>query len=230
MNENYDFERQWLAKFSNCLEQVAGDEIRAQVTQGSEGLSMESSRQEIIAWSRTALQRLDDLTDDTQRHDIMTGCACQYPKEDLQEVRAVYQSTGDLDQAHRLLQERFENFLVETLKLEQALIDEIVGRGWGLAGIRQGNTIIATKIPKSGNLVAYMQETDPQKKRQLYCHCPRIRDALKTGTTIPATYCYCGAGFYKGIWEEILQQPVEVALLESVLKGDRVCKVAIHLP
>jgi hypothetical protein len=36
--------------------------------------------------------------------------------------------------------------------------------------------------------------------------------------------------FRKGGWEEILQEPVEIELLESVLKGDEVCKVAIHLP
>jgi predicted hydrocarbon binding protein len=57
-----------------------------------------------------------------------------------------------------------------------------------------------------------------------------VRDALKLGATISATYCYCGAGFYKGIWEEILQEPVEVEVLESVLKGDQVCTIAIHLP
>jgi predicted hydrocarbon binding protein len=47
---------------------------------------------------------------------------------------------------------------------------------------------------------------------------------------VPADYCYCGAGFYKDIWEEILQQPVEVELLSSVLQGDDTCQVAIHLP
>ena len=72
--------------------------------------------------------------------------------------------------------------------------------------------------------------TDPEKKRQVYCHCPRVRDALKTGVTISPAYCYCGAGFYKGIWEEILQAPVEVEVLKSVLKGDQVCTIAIHLP
>lgn len=75
-----------------------------------------------------------------------------------------------------------------------------------------------------------MREIDPQEKRQYYCHCPRVRDALKTGVTISATYCYCGAGFYKGIWEEILQEPVEVEVLKSVLKGDQVCTIAVHLP
>ena len=92
------------------------------------------------------------------------------------------------------------------------------------------NTIIAIKIPKSGYLVEYMKETDPEKKRQYYCQCPRIRDVLKTSETISTTYCYCGAGFYKGIWEEILQKPVEVEVLESVLQGDEVCKIAVYLP
>jgi hypothetical protein len=31
-------------------------------------------------------------------------------------------------------------------------------------------------------------------------------------------------------WEEILQQPVEVEILESVFGGDEVCKIAIYLP
>jgi predicted hydrocarbon binding protein len=75
-----------------------------------------------------------------------------------------------------------------------------------------------------------LQESDPEKRRQFYCHCPRIRDVLKSGETIPPIYCYCGAGFYKGIWEEILQQPVQVELLESVLMGDDVCTIRIDLP
>ena len=53
---------------------------------------------------------------------------------------------------------------------------------------------------------------------------------LKGAETIPVIYCYCGAGFYTGIWEEILQKPVKVEVLESVLKGDDVCTFAIYLP
>jgi predicted hydrocarbon binding protein len=56
-----------------------------------------------------------------------------------------------------------------------------------------------------------------------------VREILKYGETLPKTYCYCGAGFYKGIWEEILQKPVEVEVLESVLDRGEVCKIAIYL-
>jgi predicted hydrocarbon binding protein len=230
MPEKYDFERAWLAKFSGGLEEIAGEEICREVMQGSEALSSDSSRDEVIAWSRMAMERLEARVDEEGRKSIMTGCACQYPRSGLQDVRKEYEATQDIDVAHRMLQERFEAFLRDTLKLDDEIFAEVVSRGWGLAGIKQGNTIIATKIPKSGYLVQYMQETDPEKKRQIYCHCPRVRDALMIGATISPTYCYCGAGFYKGIWEEILQEPVEVEVLESVLKGDQVCTIAIHLP
>jgi predicted hydrocarbon binding protein len=158
------------------------------------------------------------------------GCACRYPESELKEIRKAYEETGDIDEAHQMLQERFEFLLRNVLGLSDELFEDVVGRGWGAAGIRRGNEIIATKIPKSGHLVEYLNATDTDERRQLYCHCPRVRDVLKASETLSPTYCYCGAGYYKGIWEEIVQRPVEVEVLESVLKGDEVCKVAIRLP
>jgi hypothetical protein len=225
-----DFERAWLAKFSHGLDEVVGPGVHAQVMQGSDALSSHSGRQQIIQWSQAAMARLDALVDEEKRREIMTGCACQYPKSSLQEMRKKYAQTKDLDLVHGMLQAQFESFLTHTLALDEALVQDIVSRGWGAAGLRQGRTIIATKIPKSGHLIEYMRETDPARKRQLYCHCPRIRDVLKSAETISPTYCYCGAGFYKGIWEEILQQPVQVEVLETVLHGGQVCKIAVHLP
>ena len=230
MPQEFDFDRYWVEKFSQCLEENAGVEVRAAVMQGSEALSINSDRQEVADWTKTAMEELSTLVDEEKLKTIMTSCACQYPKSDLQNIRQKYAETQDLDLVHSMLQQRFENFLRESLELDNAMVTEIINRGWGLAGIIDGDTIIATKIPKSGFLVDYMNESDLQKKRQYYCHCPRIRDVLKYGQTLPKTYCYCGAGFYKSIWEEIIQKPVEVEVLESVLDGGEVCKIAIHLP
>jgi len=225
-----DFERAWLAKLARRLDEVAGEEIRQGVMQGSEHLSSASSRQEVIDWTRDAMARLDRMLSDEDRQAVLLGCACQYPKSGLQPMRAKYAETGDVGVVHRMLQEQFESFLRNTLELEEAVVAEIVRRGWGAAGVLQDGTIIATKIPKSDNLLQYLREEDPVKKRQHYCHCPRIRAVLMTRATISPTYCYCGAGFYKGIWEEILQKPVRLELLKSVLAGDDVCAFAIHLP
>ncbi|MGB7117773.1 MAG: hypothetical protein WBD56_16660, partial [Anaerolineales bacterium] len=195
-----------------------------------EGLSEDTNRREIITWTQGAMERLESLLDDPQCRAVMTGCACQFPKSDLQDVREAYESSGDVDLAHRMLQEKFEEFLINVLHLSDEHFEGVVSRGWGLAGIKDGNTITATKIPKSGFLVQYLDESDPQKKREYYCHCPRVRDAIGYGETLPLIHCYCGAGFYKGIWEEILQEPVEVEVLESVLQGGEVCTIAVHLP
>ena len=230
MTETFDFERAWLANFSTCLNEAAGEETRQQVMAGSDGLSAESSSEDVIVWTQGAMERLGALVDEQTASRVMTGCACQYPKQGLRAARQAYEETGDLSVVHGMLQSQFEAFLRGSLELKEEYVEEVVSRGWGLAGILDGNRILATKIPKSGYLAAYMEETDPEKRRQYYCHCPRVREILKTQESLPVTYCYCGAGFYKGIWEEILQEPVEVEVLGSVLGGDEICSIAVYLP
>ena len=229
MTELHDFERAWLAKFSTCLDEAAGEQTRQQVMAGSESLSAASSSERVIAWTRAAMERLAALVDESTARQILTGCACQYPKQGLQAARQAYQETGDLSLVHGMLQAQFEAFLRDSLELPEEYVELVVSRGWGLAGILDGDRILATKIPKSGYLQDYFTEPDPQKRRRYYCHCPRVREILETQDGLPVSYCYCGAGFYKGIWEEILQQPVEVEVLESVLDGGEVCTIAITL-
>jgi hypothetical protein len=197
---------------------------------GSEELSSESTRSEIVTWTKEALERLHSSVDAEKEKAIILGCACEYPRNVLAFIKEEYRQTGDIDLILKRLQDQFESLLRDTPGLNEDTVKEIVKLGWGVAGVREGNTIIATKIPKSSNLVEYMNEKDPQKRRRLYCHCPRILDIIGTSETVPSTYCYCGAGFYKGIWEEILQEPIDIEILESVLNGGDVCRFAIYLP
>jgi len=224
-----DFEQSWLAKLSRSLDDVVGTEIKEKIMAGSDNFSDKSERRTIIDWSKQAMEKIDQLGDEHERISILTRCACQYPKSDLREIRCEYEETKSVDSAHRMLKEKFFSFLKHGLKLNNTAIEFVLDKGMGLAGRKDGDTIIATKIPKSGYILEYLREEDPVRRRAIYCHCPRIRDALNTDTEISPTYCYCGAGYYKGIWEEILQRPVKVELLESVLNGDDVCKIAIHL-
>ena len=228
--EEFDFERSWQEKLSRAIEGAAGEEIRDLILQGGETLTQETGTTEKIIWTCGVLDLLAEHTDKHTQREILTGCACHYPVEDLGDIKEVFQSTGDIDSAVEMLQVKFERFLRETLELEEELVVEVISRGWGLAGYREGNSIIATKIPKSGFLVDYFNETDPAEKRRLYCHCPRVRDGVGLEPALPEVYCYCGAGFYQGIWEVILGEPVMVEVLESVMSGGDVCKIAIHLP
>ena len=230
MNETFDFEKAWLGKLSGALDDTSGEAVRRQVMEGCEELSEDTPSEEVIAWSRDAMVRIDTLLDEDTGKEIMTRCACHYPSGQLQDVRLLFQKTGDVDAVLEVLRDRFTSFLRDVLGAEEELIRDILDRGWGLAGNREGNTVVATKIPKSGFLLEYMNESDPVKKRQLYCHCPRIRNVIESGEMISPTYCYCGAGFYKDIWERILSKPVDVEIRKSLLNGDDVCSFAVHLP
>ena len=53
---------------------------------------------------------------------------------------------------------------------------------------------------------------------------------VRTDETISPTFCNCGAGWFLQKWEGILGKPVKVQLIRSVLKGDDLCEVAVHLP
>jgi hypothetical protein len=215
-----DFESVWRERLDRCLRNHTGEGIAA----------FEVNEPDPVSWTAgTVLKMADALGDDACR-DVLTGCACRYPTEDLSDVRAVYVETGSVADAHAALAAKFERFLRETLVLDDSEVGDILSRGWGLAGVLDGDIVIATKIPKSGTLREYFAERDPAVRRRLYCHCPRVRDAALTPGAVPALYCWCGAGFYKGVWEDILGEPVRVEVLESVLHGGDVCRIAIHLP
>jgi len=175
MTEPFDFDRAWMEKFQTYLDEMVGEEIREVVIRGGETLSADSSRLEVIEWTQQAMERLDSLVDERTSCSILSACACQYPKANLQEMKSVYAATKDIDRVHAMFQDQFKSFLRNTIGVSEEMLTEIVDRGLGSAGIKQGNTIISTKIPKSGYLIEYMNETDPEIRRQIYCHCPRVQ-------------------------------------------------------
>jgi len=47
---------------------------------------------------------------------------------------------------------------------------------------------------------------------------------------MPVHYCYCGAGWYRQQWEGVFDKPVSIKIVKSVLRGDEICRFAIHIP
>ena len=230
MSDEFDFDKYWLRVFSMCLDDEVGAKIRDEILLGSEKISSKTDREEVFQWTKQALAKLDSFVDEEKKINIMTGCACQYPRAKLQNLKKLYAETKDLKLVHQKMQEEFDVFIDEKLKLDAEYKEEIIKRNMGQAGILKGNTIIATKIPKSAFIKEWFEESDPAEKRAIYCHCPRIRGVMNNlDNELPMYHCYCGAGFYKGIWEEILQKPVKVEVLETVMNDGEVCKIAIDL-
>jgi len=224
-----DFEKYWQDKMAYNLEKELGKSTAEKIMLGSEGINSESNGDEVIFWTQKAMIKLDELASDLSKQKVMMACGCHYPATDLLNIKKSIPKSDKIKSAHAVLQDRFEK-LLDNLGLTKAQKEKVIKLDMGSAGIMKGNEIIATKIPKSEHLLSYLNEQDPQKRREMYCHCNRVRDAIAKGIEISETYCYCGAGFYQSIWETILEQPVQVELIESILKGDEFCKYKITLP
>jgi len=58
------------------------------------------------------------------------------------------------------------------------------------------------------------------------CYCGSVS---QTKEPFSATYCYCSCGWYRQLFETLLERPVEVELLGSVIQGDENCRFKIMM-
>jgi len=122
-----------------------------------------------------------------------------------------------------------EGTLFFTQEITREVVDYVKNDPHIESGIRRGNQIIIKKIPHMAR--EFLAEKDEQKKRYYYCHCPWVKEAFKDSERpISPVFCNCSAGFYRAYWEIVLDQPVRVDVLESLLKGDSICRFAVHIP
>ncbi|MFW9991354.1 MAG: hypothetical protein ACFFD4_04780 [Candidatus Odinarchaeota archaeon] len=139
-----------------------------------------------------------------------------------------------LDYKHQKMVRTLEQHLQEktlffTQAVDEQVIEHVKNDRTIEAGIRQGNTVMITKIPYMTS--EYLNAKDERKKKYYFCHNPWIREALlDEDQPVPPVFCNCSGGYYKDFWEGVLKQPVRVELLESVIAGNETCKFALHLP
>jgi predicted hydrocarbon binding protein len=58
------------------------------------------------------------------------------------------------------------------------------------------------------------------------CYCGSVSKAAEP---VPLTYCYCSCGWYKMLFETVLERSVEVELLSSIAQGADACRFAIRI-
>jgi len=202
----------WLNRMARGLDRLAGEVIMWQVMRGSDKLTALSSAGEKVHWVKGAMERLDAMVDEEARKEIMAGCAHIFPEARIQQLQSEYTRLGDIDR------------LLQLMAQDRSCGDY----SYYSAPKREGNIIYTTKIPF--NPSGYQQATEESEKRFHYCHCPLVKEAIRAGQTISATFCYCGSGWFKRLWTGILGKPVRVEVLKTVLQGDDYCQFAIHLP
>ncbi|MHA1902641.1 MAG: hypothetical protein ACXADL_08510 [Candidatus Thorarchaeota archaeon] len=197
----------WIESFSDGLGSVLGTEARDYILEGSEAFDPQSDAISRTKWISSAIERLEEMSDDTQRREILTGCGHRFPEERIERPKGVYEKTGNID------------------KLLAAMHED----SWYEKPVREGNIVYVTKAP--WNRQKYDEATSELEKKYYYCYCGSIREAIvNPEIDVSSSYCYCAAGWFKALWENILERPVQVDVVKSILKGDNDCKFAIHLP
>jgi hypothetical protein len=84
-----------------------------------------------------------------------------------------------------------------------------------------------TRLEREGDfLIQYY--TPKSFGRGMRCYCSLLR-GLPPEHTASTTYCHCSRGFVQKYWENLLERPVEVELLESAVSGSEECKFRIRI-
>lgn len=196
----------WCRLLRQNLQRVLGAQVAESVMQGSEGVTVESSMDERVEWIKGAMDRLDQQADANQRYEVLSPCAHVFPQSHIDIAREVYARNHDLDE--------LINFMLNDHPVYSKTI------------VREGNTLYVTKQPADKD--SYDNAQTSAEKRMAACFCSLIRQRLDAG--VSPTFCNCSAGWFRQTWEGIIGQPVQVEILETVLKGDELCRFAVHLP
>ncbi len=194
----------WTGLLAEGIEEVLGPEARNTVMEGADGLTPDTPRGERLEWVMAALGRLDGIADEEQKFWAVSKCADCYPTWRIQELREVYLHNHDVDE------------VMDAMKGDTE---------WYSTPYREGDLIYHTKVPYDRE--TWEKATDRAERRRAYCHCALVQDRIDH---VPPTYCYCGTGWVRQVWEGIIERPVRVEVLKSLPAGDDECQFLIHLP
>jgi effector-binding domain-containing protein len=199
---------EWDCLLAEGAEKVFGAKACQYLMQGIASITPASSSEDYAAWIQGAIERLDLLTDkEEQKYQVVSHCAHVFPQERIDHLRAVYE-TGEFDD---ILQEMYRDDF------------------WYEKPVRRGNVLYMRKNPIDPE--GYENATTPAERRRAYCHCPFAHPYLdKIPARLSATFCFCGAGWYRQLWEGILGQPVKIEHVETLLSGNDQCTLTVTLP
>jgi hypothetical protein len=220
------------------LAAIVGEETRRKVYEGVEFPPLGAPQDDYPKLTKTVLDRMEAELPPTKCREVMTWNYHNVPATVFKEAKKRFEKSASIDEylkgEHEMLVEELESCMKkDQLWFEQEITPEVlefVKNNQEInTGVRKGDKIFKVKIPYSPK--QFLEEKDPIMKRYYACHCQLVRTALRDcKPKISPTFCYCSAGFEKLHFDVIFDEPVEVELLETLLKGDSRCRFAIKIP
>ena len=227
-----------LPDIGDRLANKAGEEVRRRVFERFQLPALGSPQDVFPALTERIVKRMEaELPHETCRQ-VLTWNYHQIPIEAFKDAKERFEKAGSIDQylkgEHKRLVDEMEGCMKQgrvwyEQKITPEVLDFVRANQEICTGVRKGDRIYVTKIPYATPQL--LRETNPALKRYYACHCPLVRASLRHGKSkVPATFCYCSAGFEKVKFDAVFGEPVEVELLETLLKGDMRCRFAIKIP
>ena len=219
------------------LGEVVGEEKRDEVFKDIESpLGLPSAEKPKI--TKEVMDRMEKLLAPEDCKKALVGTAHGLPKDWYKQEREKFLKAKDIDEylankraeiIANLEEHRDQGKLFYNQMITDDVVEFIKSRPDVMSGMRDGDKIIHTKIPYMTQ--EYLDEKDERKKRYYACHCAWAREAIMSAELeVPSSFCNCSGGFTVKPWEKALDQPLEVEIVKSVLKGDMECTFAIQLP
>ncbi|MFW9830492.1 MAG: hypothetical protein ACFFD8_01755 [Candidatus Thorarchaeota archaeon] len=227
-----------IVNFSNRLIEEFGEPLRNEVFKGIGVPPLGIRPRQKVGFTKKLVERFLAKVDyETSKAFFEVGLRDKYPRSYEQPIE-LFREVNDFDEfcrrSHQNLVKTLETHQQEgTLFFTQEVDDEVISyvkRNPTIeTGVREGNRVTITKIPYLAK--KFIHESQARKKRYYFCHNPWIRHALlKEDHPIDPVFCGCSAGYFKNFWEAILNQPVKVEVVKSVIRGDPICEFAFNLP
>ena len=226
-----------LENLSNTIKQTVDEAKHRAIFDGVKLPSLGTLSKDRPKITRKFMENLEAELGVSERREILSsgphaGPKKQYlpEKKEFLKCKSIYDF---LTKKHKEYVEELEKHMKEkTLYFNQEITEEVLDyvrkTPTCQVGVREGDIIYVTKIPYMAK--EYLLEKNPKKKRYYACHCPWVREAIKSDLKISPDFCYCSAGFEKRLWDVIFGQNVKADVVRSVLRGDLICKFAIHIP
>jgi len=227
-----------LVNLSKELIEEVGEEKAKEILNGINFPELGRTHEDKPEITKQVIDRLNANLDEKTCHKILVSNLHGIPKESYNRQREKFLEAGNVDDYLKnrnnefiktLEKHRDDKTLFYTQEVDDEVVEHVKNNQQIESGKRRGNIIYAEKIPYQTK--KFLHEKDENLKKYYYCHCAWVREALKTGAVeVPSKFCDCSAGYYKNQWDVILDQPVDVEVLETILNNDSRCLFAIHLP
>ncbi|UCE81161.1 MAG: hypothetical protein JSV94_01655 [Methanobacteriota archaeon] len=226
-----------LEKLSETIRGRLGQSKHAKVFRGVSLPELGSSPRDWQTITQKFMRQLEDTVGPQTCKELLLTGPHAGPTEWYEEERETFLNSKDIDDFLKVRHEKAvatlrrhmeEHTLFFNQEIDSDVLNFVASNHEMMGGVRRGNTVYETKIPYMAR--EYLRESDDTMKKYFYCHCPWVREAIRTGTRISPIFCYCSAGYHKKPWDVIFGRPVEVEVLNSILGGDSICRFAIKIP